>query len=219
MVIFWDRVHSIYPVVHRTSFERGIKSGRHLTDKLFGMTVLGACAVASRYSDDPRVFTRFPLDPDEFEGSTAGWKWITQVPIWRNTLCDRTTMYDIQFFAVSFFHCSSNLRFKIRSVLITFAACRHVFPWIVDASGCLACHWSGAQTVPGEGHPQTQGPRLQAHCRIRGGKARILVSPLPFMTSKHIEELIAIVLSRCLISSDRVQSSFLGRSPAIHDEE
>lgn len=64
------------------------------------MVVLAVCAVASRYSDDPRVFLK-ESDPEGDEGSSAGWKYIIQVPFWRTSLCDRTSIYDLQFFAVS----------------------------------------------------------------------------------------------------------------------
>ena len=100
ITIFFEKVHPLYTTVHRQTFERGVRNNTHISDPQFGMVVLGVCAVASRYSDDPRVF----LDEKHAqgdEGSSAGWKYITQVPFWRNTLYDRTTMYDLQFFAVS----------------------------------------------------------------------------------------------------------------------
>lgn len=99
IVLYFERVYTVSPAVHRPTFEREIRAGKHLTDHLFGMVVLAALALGARYSDDPRVFER-PLDPDGFEGSNAGWKWITQVPLWRNSLCDRTTLYDLQFCSV-----------------------------------------------------------------------------------------------------------------------
>lgn len=97
---YFEQVHPLYPAVHRTTFERGVRNNKHISDPQFGMVVLGVCALASRYSDDPRVF----LDKSHAqgdEGSSAGWKYIIQVPFWRPSLYDRTSMHDLQYLAVS----------------------------------------------------------------------------------------------------------------------
>ncbi|KAF7293580.1 hypothetical protein MIND_01136800 [Mycena indigotica] len=54
--IYFEQINPIMGVLHRISFEGSLESNRHLTERAFGEVVLGVCAVASKYSDDPRVF-------------------------------------------------------------------------------------------------------------------------------------------------------------------
>ncbi|KAG5646711.1 hypothetical protein DXG03_002393 [Asterophora parasitica] len=66
---YFTKVNLLLPLLHRPSFERSIIEGLHLRHDGFGATVLLVCAVASRFSDDPRV----RIDGvDSFH--SAGWK-------------------------------------------------------------------------------------------------------------------------------------------------
>ena len=112
--LYFEKVHIVYPAVHRPTFLRELRKGTHLTDPRFGMLVLGVCGLASRYSDDPRVFNT-PDDATTYDGSSAGWKYITQVPFWRNSMFDRTSPYDMQFFAVWPFLDCPRLRYSLYS--------------------------------------------------------------------------------------------------------
>ncbi|KAJ7267632.1 fungal-specific transcription factor domain-containing protein [Mycena haematopus] len=72
--IFFDRINILMGCLHRPTFERSLDSHLHLLDHSFGALVLAVCALASRYSDDPRVI---------FEGTnsklSSGWKWFRQI--------------------------------------------------------------------------------------------------------------------------------------------
>ncbi|KAJ7741999.1 fungal-specific transcription factor domain-containing protein [Mycena maculata] len=88
--LYFTNVHPIFPVLHRPSFERDVAEGLYFTDIKFGATLLAVLAVASRYSDDPRVF---------IDGETAlssGYKFIAQVNIFVQCLCLELAIYDVQ---------------------------------------------------------------------------------------------------------------------------
>ncbi|KAJ7865649.1 fungal-specific transcription factor domain-containing protein [Mycena olivaceomarginata] len=73
--LYFTTIHPTIPVLHRPSFERSVAEGLHLTDTDFGGTLLSVLAVASRYSDDPRVFV------DGITPLSSGWKFASQVRI------------------------------------------------------------------------------------------------------------------------------------------
>ncbi|EEB92917.1 hypothetical protein MPER_08500 [Moniliophthora perniciosa FA553] len=54
--LYFSQVNCYLPLVHAPTFKRNIYEGLHYTDHKFGGMVLTMCALASRYSDDPRVF-------------------------------------------------------------------------------------------------------------------------------------------------------------------
>ncbi|KAF7307647.1 hypothetical protein MIND_00560000 [Mycena indigotica] len=72
--IYFEQINPIIGILHRTSFERSLDSKRHLSERAFGEVVLAVCAVASKYSDDRRVF----LEEKDSEHS-AGWKYFSQI--------------------------------------------------------------------------------------------------------------------------------------------
>ena len=94
--LYFENVNPMYPLLHRPTFERSIAEGLHMRDEGFGATLLLVCAVASRFSDDPRIF---------LEGSdsthSCGWKWFRQVQVCRKSLLAPPSLYDLQFYCVS----------------------------------------------------------------------------------------------------------------------
>ena len=73
---------------------RDFDDGLHLRDEKFGSLVLLVCAIASRYSRDPRVIL------EDGRWHSAGWKWFKQVePISGNVLSG-PELYDLQIVAV-----------------------------------------------------------------------------------------------------------------------
>ncbi|KAJ7155200.1 fungal-specific transcription factor domain-containing protein, partial [Mycena filopes] len=70
--IYFRQINPILDILHFPTFAHNIANGVHLRDLTFGAVVLAVCAVASRYSDDERVF----LDGAE---QSCGWKWFRQV--------------------------------------------------------------------------------------------------------------------------------------------
>ncbi|KAJ7725634.1 fungal-specific transcription factor domain-containing protein [Mycena maculata] len=87
--LYFTNIHPILPVFHRPSFERDVAEGLHLEDTKFGATLLAVLALASRYSDDPRVF----LDGET--SLSSGWKFIAQVEIFGK--CHDPGIHDVQF--------------------------------------------------------------------------------------------------------------------------
>ncbi|KAF7335345.1 Fungal-trans domain-containing protein [Mycena sanguinolenta] len=71
--LYFTNFHPTLPILHRPSFEQAVAAGVHLTDHEFGGTVLAVLAVASRYSDDPRVYV------DRNAPHSAGWTFANQV--------------------------------------------------------------------------------------------------------------------------------------------
>ncbi|KAK0441804.1 fungal-specific transcription factor domain-containing protein [Desarmillaria tabescens] len=71
--LYFTRVNIFFPLLHRPTLERSVIDGRHFKDASFAAVLLAVCAVASRYSDDPRVLV------DETSKLSSGWKWANQV--------------------------------------------------------------------------------------------------------------------------------------------
>ncbi|GLB37611.1 putative fungal specific transcription factor [Lyophyllum shimeji] len=74
VALYFDHVNPHFPLLHQPTFEKAVTEELYLTHHHFGATVLGVCAVASRYSDDPRVL----LEGEESRHS-SGWKWYCQI--------------------------------------------------------------------------------------------------------------------------------------------
>jgi len=96
--IYFTCVNWNLPFLHRPTFENDIADRLYLRDSSFGANVLLVCAVASRYTNDPRVF---------LEGSNApqscGWKYFDQVRKIRRSLLIPPTLFELQFFCVRSF--------------------------------------------------------------------------------------------------------------------
>ncbi|KAJ7212266.1 fungal-specific transcription factor domain-containing protein [Mycena pura] len=88
--LYFINIHPLVPILHRPSFVRSVAEGLHFRDPLFGSTLLVALAVASRYSDDPRVFA------DGHSTLSSGWKFVDQVEVVRKK-CFDPTIHDVQF--------------------------------------------------------------------------------------------------------------------------
>ncbi|KAG7448428.1 uncharacterized protein BT62DRAFT_929521 [Guyanagaster necrorhizus] len=88
--LYFTYFHLYMPLLHEPSFRRSVASGLHLRDHRFGAILLLVCAVASRYSDDPRIF---------LEGASehsCGWKWFVQVQGMPHSVFDVPNLYDLQ---------------------------------------------------------------------------------------------------------------------------
>jgi hypothetical protein len=92
---YFEQINHFLPLLHRPTFEKSVADGLHLTDPMFGATLLLVCAHGSRYSDDPRVLAEGSDSP-----RSAGWKWFEQVNVLRKSLFKRTTLYELQMHAV-----------------------------------------------------------------------------------------------------------------------
>ena len=93
--LYFANMNDFLPLLHRPTFEQGVREGLHFRDEGFGSTVLLVCANGARFSDDPRVL----LDEREHPQS-AGWKWFQQVQMVRKSLLEPPRLYDLQIYAV-----------------------------------------------------------------------------------------------------------------------
>ncbi|KAF9010743.1 hypothetical protein BDQ17DRAFT_1346842, partial [Cyathus striatus] len=100
---YFTNIHPFLPLLHRPTFEQSLNNKEHFLDHMFGGTVMLVCALASRYSNDPRVFV-------EGSGATtsAGWKWYSQVNVLRKSLFKRTSLYELQMYALSVVYAHSS---------------------------------------------------------------------------------------------------------------
>ncbi|KAJ7069946.1 fungal-specific transcription factor domain-containing protein [Mycena amicta] len=102
LLLYFENVHPTLPVLHRSSFERSVAENLHLVDPQFGATLLVVLAVASRYSDDPRVFV------DGRSTLSSGWKFIKQIPVVRKWF--EPNLYEVQFYLLMSFYCIGTSR-------------------------------------------------------------------------------------------------------------
>ncbi|KAK0449695.1 fungal-specific transcription factor domain-containing protein, partial [Desarmillaria tabescens] len=75
--------------LHRPTLERSVIDGRHFKDASFAAVLLAVCAVASRYSDDPRVLVRRNLKAVEWleVGESSYWYEQGLSREWMRLLC------------------------------------------------------------------------------------------------------------------------------------
>ncbi|KAJ7450938.1 fungal-specific transcription factor domain-containing protein [Mycena galericulata] len=88
--LYFENSNIYLPLLHRPTFERAVTDDLHLHDHKFGANLLLVCTVASRFSNDPRVFDAgAPLE--------CGWKYFSQVsPTVEEVLFATPTLYDLQ---------------------------------------------------------------------------------------------------------------------------
>jgi len=97
--LYFTEFSIFVPLLHRPTFEKLVRNGLHLNDPAFGACLLLVCAVASRFSNDPRVF----LEEETNAGTrlSAGWKFFRQVPLMPKYLVSRVSVYDLQFYGLA----------------------------------------------------------------------------------------------------------------------
>ncbi|KAL1760642.1 fungal-specific transcription factor domain-containing protein [Schizophyllum commune] len=90
--LYFKTNESWVPIMHRPTVDRDLASRRYLRDRSYGYLVLTMCALASRHTDDPRVFA------DRRPGSenSAGWQWWSQVEIIRRSYRSAPSLYELQ---------------------------------------------------------------------------------------------------------------------------
>ncbi|KAJ7505475.1 fungal-specific transcription factor domain-containing protein [Mycena galericulata] len=90
--LYFTNVHPMYPLLHRPSFERSVEQNLHLKNPKFGAVLLAVLAVASRWSNDPRVLV------DGKSSLSSGWKFVTQVQVAGKHF--DPTIYEVQFYGL-----------------------------------------------------------------------------------------------------------------------
>ncbi|KAJ7647153.1 fungal-specific transcription factor domain-containing protein [Roridomyces roridus] len=91
MDLYFSNVHPTLPLLHRPAFQRSVAEGLHLRNHLFGALLLALLAVASRYSDDPRVFV-----PGADSTLSCGWLFFEQIQVIKKSLFNEPSVYEVQ---------------------------------------------------------------------------------------------------------------------------
>ncbi|KAI0649560.1 fungal-specific transcription factor domain-containing protein [Trametes meyenii] len=94
--LYFANMNAYMPLLHRPTFEQGLKDGLHLHDEGFGSTVLLVCANGARFTDDPQVLLE-GYDTTQ----SSGWKWFQQVQMVRKSLLAPPRLYDLQIYALT----------------------------------------------------------------------------------------------------------------------
>ncbi|KAF7345263.1 Fungal-trans domain-containing protein [Mycena sanguinolenta] len=92
MELYFTNVHNTLPLLHRPTFERSVADGLHHTNVEFGGTLLAVLAVASRYSNDPRVFVAGDAS------LSSGWKFASQIRILHKLY--EPSIYELQMYCL-----------------------------------------------------------------------------------------------------------------------
>ncbi|KAJ7700411.1 fungal-specific transcription factor domain-containing protein [Mycena rosella] len=94
--VYFKKINILLGILHEPTFKRFVTAGLHLVHQSFGAVVLAVCALASRYSEDPRVV---------LEGTnsklSSGWEWFRQVQHLHTELLLDPTLYDLQVISLS----------------------------------------------------------------------------------------------------------------------
>ncbi|KAG5643433.1 hypothetical protein DXG03_000941 [Asterophora parasitica] len=113
--LYFLHMNTYLPLLHRPTFTQAVKDGLHLRDTPFATTVMLVCAVAGRYSDDPRVMDDLTGQEDEDasgeeaagEGKarargahSCGWKWFSQVSLIKTSPLSPPSLHELQFYAL-----------------------------------------------------------------------------------------------------------------------
>ncbi|KAJ3853352.1 hypothetical protein EV368DRAFT_39098, partial [Lentinula lateritia] len=54
--LYFEKRNTFMPLLHRATFDNGLRNGLHNFDRDFGVLVLSVCALGARYSDDLRAY-------------------------------------------------------------------------------------------------------------------------------------------------------------------
>ncbi|KAJ7132656.1 hypothetical protein C8R46DRAFT_1362493 [Mycena filopes] len=101
VTIYFEQINPILDILHLPSFCLAVADGLHLRDRTFGAVVLTVCAVASRYSDDPRVFLGEAPASGAGAEHSCGWKWFHQVKPFRLARSSEHSMHLLQVIVLS----------------------------------------------------------------------------------------------------------------------
>ncbi|KIK70176.1 hypothetical protein GYMLUDRAFT_213326 [Collybiopsis luxurians FD-317 M1] len=119
--LYFLHVHPYFPILHRPSFEKAVFRGLHLRNRRFGNVVLGVCAIASRFSEDPRVL----VESAQKNLRSSGWRWFKQASPIRTPMVQSPTLEDLQSCCLSSLYLVatplSDLMFAIIGLGIRFA--------------------------------------------------------------------------------------------------
>ncbi|KAJ7165461.1 fungal-specific transcription factor domain-containing protein [Mycena crocata] len=100
---YFSNVHPTFPLLHRPSFERSVKEELHLRDHQFGALLLAVLALASRYSDDHRVFVQ-----EANSTLSSGWRFFVQVQVIDKSFREIPSLYEFQLYCLATLYMSGS---------------------------------------------------------------------------------------------------------------
>ncbi|KAG9013058.1 hypothetical protein FRB94_003890 [Tulasnella sp. JGI-2019a] len=95
----FNDVISLFPILHRPSFEYQYAEGHHREDLDFAKLLLAVCSVGARYCNDERVC--LTSSEGEIEWNSAGWVYFAQVNQITKPLFAPARLVDLQIMALS----------------------------------------------------------------------------------------------------------------------
>ncbi|KAJ7136887.1 fungal-specific transcription factor domain-containing protein [Mycena epipterygia] len=101
---YFENINPFLPLLHRHTFESGVRRKLHLTHAGFAKTVLLVCALGALYSNDVQGPPRAPGMPPR----PPGFRWIEQVDLLGHMVQGHPTIYDLQSYclAAAFVNCA-----------------------------------------------------------------------------------------------------------------
>ncbi|KAF8823481.1 hypothetical protein HHX47_DHR10000062 [Lentinula edodes] len=87
--LYFDKRNTFMPLLHRATFDNGLRNGLHNVDRDFGELVLSVCALGARYSDDLRVYA------DVKTKHSLGWPYFSQIVVLQD-LTRTSALYRVQ---------------------------------------------------------------------------------------------------------------------------
>jgi hypothetical protein len=91
--LYFEHCNVYIPLLLRPTFDRALSDKLHLENDKFGANVISVCAIASRFSNDPRVF-------DGTKPLSCGWDYFSQIKTELEHLYVPPTLYDLQRYCV-----------------------------------------------------------------------------------------------------------------------
>ncbi|KAL1683624.1 fungal-specific transcription factor domain-containing protein [Schizophyllum commune] len=95
--LYFRHVQPFFPLLHRPTFEEGVRAAQYFTDHDFGVVVLLVCALGAQYSDDPRTLS----EEYEMDTHSRGWKWFSQAEKVHKPIVGTPTLLEIQAYCLS----------------------------------------------------------------------------------------------------------------------
>jgi hypothetical protein len=104
--LFFKHVSPLIPIIHEPTLRAQIRAGLHTRDHSFARLMLAICALAAKWTKDPRVLHESEQaaveagDP-EAPRLSAGVKYFNQVRLLRRSMPKPAVLFDIQTYVVS----------------------------------------------------------------------------------------------------------------------
>ncbi|KAG9101474.1 hypothetical protein FRC06_002988 [Ceratobasidium sp. 370] len=104
--LFFKHVSPQIPIIHEPTLRAQIRAGLHTRDHSFARLMLAICALAARWSNDPRVLhesERAAAEAGDLNASrlSAGVKYFHQIRLLRRSMPKPAVLFDIQTYVLS----------------------------------------------------------------------------------------------------------------------